>query len=480
MPRRHPPFFIPFYRLLLLALLPAMPLLAQPVDPSAEEVGAELLDSAQTVEVEAPMADAEIARRLGDIYEATERFAPLSVEVRDGVVFLRGRTREERYREWASELARKTQDVVAVVNDIVVDRGPLWSLAPAWREALELWRQFIQTLPLLVLGAVVLGMTLLFANALSRSLVNPLRGVTDSDLLQGVLRKTIHVVVVLFGVYLFLRISGLTQVALAIISGTGLVGLVLGFAFRDIGENFLSSILISVQKPFQLGDLIEVEGNLGIVQKVTTRGTMLVDFEGNHIQLANATVYKSTIKNFTANPSRRIDFAVGIGYDASIVAAQDVALGVLRQHSAVLNDPEPTVLVEALGAATINLRVYFWIDGHRHSVFKMQSALIRLIVRAFEEAGISLPDEAREVIFPQGVPVQLAREPAQQAPLPPLAQRPLPALRQDAEREVSPAEGDLASEVGEIEKQARASRAPDQGGDILGETTPPRSSPGVR
>jgi len=479
MSRRQPLHATPFRRLLLLALLPAMPLLAQPTDPPTG-IDAELVGSEQAVEVEAPMEDAEIARRLRDIYEATERFAPLSVAVRDGVVFLRGRTREARYREWASELARKTQDVVAVVNDIEVDSGPLWSLAPARREALELWRQFIQTLPLLILGAVVLGLTLVFANVLSRSLVNPLRGVTDSDLLQGVLRKTIHVVVVLFGVYLFLRISGLTQVALAIISGTGLVGLVLGFAFRDIGENFLSSILISVQKPFQLGDLIEVEGNLGIVQKVTTRGTMLVDFEGNHIQLANATVYKSTIKNFTANPSRRIDFAVGIGYDASIVAAQDVALGVLRQHSAVLNDPEPTVLVEALGAATINLRVYFWIDGHRHSVFKMQSALIRLIVRAFEEAGISLPDEAREVIFPQGVPVQLAREPAQQAPLPPLAQRPLPALRQDAEREVSPAEGDLASEVGEIEKQARASRAPDQGGDILGETTPPRSSPGVR
>jgi len=244
---------------------------------------------------------------------------------------------------------------------------------------------------------------------------------------------------------------------------------VLGFAFRDIGENFLSSILISVQKPFQLGDLIQVEGNLGIVQKVTTRGTMLVDFEGNHIQLANATVYKSTIKNFTANPNRRIDFAVGIGYDASIVAAQDVALGVLRQHSAVLNDPEPTVLVETLGAATINLRVYFWIDGHQHSVFKMQSAAIRLIVRAFEEAGISLPDEAREVIFPQGVPVQLAREAPERAPAPPLAQRPLPAVQRDAEREASPAEGDLASEVGEIEKQARASRAPERGGDILRE-----------
>src|SRR5690606_33959061 len=127
--------------------------------------------------------------------------------------------------------------------------------------------------------------------------------------------------------------------------------------------------------------------------------------EGNHVQIPNATIYKETITNFTANPSERFDFAVGIGYEDSITHAQAVALTVLREHAAVLDEPEPMVLAEALGPSTVSLRVYFWVDIETHSGLKVRSSVIRLTKRAFDEAGISMPDEAREVVFPQGVPI---------------------------------------------------------------------------
>ena len=76
----------------------------------------------------------------------------------------------------------------------------------------------------------------------------------------------------------------------------------------------------------------------------------------------------------------------------------------MRAHPAVLGDPEPLVLIDRLGAATINLRAYFWYDGTTHNGFKVRSALIRRVKRAFQEQGISMPDEAREVVFPRGCP----------------------------------------------------------------------------
>jgi small conductance mechanosensitive channel len=73
----------------------------------------------------------------------------------------------------------------------------------------------------------------------------------------------------------------------------------------------------------------------------------------------------------------------------------------------VLGNPEPWVLVDGLGSATVQLRVYFWLEGTTHSWLKVRSSVIRLVKRAFQDAGISMPDEAREVVFPDGVPVRM-------------------------------------------------------------------------
>ena len=106
-------------------------------------------------------------------------------------------------------------------------------------------------------------------------------------------------------------------------------------------------------------------------------------------------------------PNRREVFEVGIGYDDSINDAQEIARKVLAEHPAVLNDPEPAVLVDSLGRSTVNLRVYFWLNGHENSWLKVRSSVIRLVKLAFQQQGISMPDEAREMVFPQGIPVTL-------------------------------------------------------------------------
>jgi small conductance mechanosensitive channel len=238
------------------------------------------------------------------------------------------------------------------------------------------------------------------------------------------------------------------------------VGLVLGIAFRGITENFLASLFLSLQQPFREGDLVEIAGSTGYVRKLTSRATLLTTLDGSQVQIPNTTVFTSVIRNFTSSPNRREDFVVGIGYDASVPRAQELALKVLQEHPAVLDNPEPWVLVDRLGPATVDLRVYFWLDGRQHSWLKVRSSVIRLVKRAFQDAGISLPDESREVVFPDGVPVRWAEAEVAATPAEPPTERP-------PEGAATTGEGGLGTEAGEIGEQARQSWEPAEEENLL-------------
>ena len=276
------------------------------------------------------------------------------------------------------------------------------------------------------------------------------------------------VLVFLFGIYIVLRVSGLTQLALTVVGGTGLIGLAVGIAFRDITENFLASIFLSMQRPFETGDLVEVTGVTGYVQQLNVRTTILMTLDGNLVQIPNASVYKSNLRNFTTNANRREDFVVGIGYDDSINEAQEIARQVLADHPAVLNDPEPSVLADSLGQATVNLRVYFWLNGREHSWLKVRSSVIRLVKLAFQQHGISMPDEAREVVFPQGIPVtMLDGKPEETHDVGPVKRLPAQPPHDELDAASTKAEGGLSSEAGVIKEQARQVQPLNDGENLL-------------
>jgi small-conductance mechanosensitive channel len=404
--------------------------------------------------------DAAIATRLERILNATEWFESIAVTVDNGVVFLGGIAAEGAQKEWAGNLARNTEGVVAVVNDLRVrDQSP-WDLSPALRQIGELAAVLYRSLPLIIVALALFALSWLVASLALRAASRIFGARVQSNLLRDVLARAVAALVFVLGAYVVLRVSGLTGLAVTIIGGTGLLGLAIGFAFRDIAENFLASILISIQRPFAMGDLIEVDGHTGYVRRVNTRATVIMTRDGNHVQVPNAIIYKNTITNFTANPRAREDFTVGIGYDDSIPKAQSIALEVLRKHPAVLAEPEPLVLVEELGASTVNLRILFWLDIERYSHLKVRSAVVRLTKSAFDANGISMPDEAREVIFPKGVPVR--RFEATAAPAPGRPGRPGADTR-----EAHQAEGQLASEAPELEKQASEARLPEAGKNLL-------------
>jgi small conductance mechanosensitive channel len=439
--------------------------------PAKDEVS----PAATRVDIEPVAHDDQIRKRLESILTATGWFGEPRVRVEEGVVFLRGLAESEELKKWAGDLARNTQGVAAVANQMAVKESSIWDFRSAQSGLYTLQQDAVRALPLLLLAIVILAFTAFAALLTTRAVRRLLLHRIESRLLRGLFARGAGVAVMVTGLYIVLRVSGLTQLALTIIGGTGLIGLAVGIAFRDITENYLASIFLSIQRPFLSGDNVEIAGVTGFVRQLNVRTTILMTMDGTMTELPNAMVYKSTIRNFTSNPNRRLDFLVGIGYDDRIDEAQEVARRVLEAHPAILNDPEPWVLAEELGKATVNLRIYFWVNGRDHSGLKVRSSVIRLIKRAFQDHGISMPDEAREIIFPRGIPVTMLSEP----PASPQRNAATPTIHLDQAPGaiVTPAEGGLSSEAGTLDEQARQAQQPDNKEDLLRGGPDPKPMP---
>ena len=448
-------FAVLLLMVMVLGLTPALTLAQAVPTPVPEEPPPEV---PSRVDVQPLARDDEIEARLQDILAATGWFTMPQVRVQDGVVFLTGEAQSAEYKAWAGDLARNTQDVAAVVNQLEVVEPEYLDIQPFVSELQNQGRIVLRSIPLLGFSLVILFFAWLVARVVTGISRGYLRRREANTLLQTVISRAIGVMVFLVGLYLVFQVAGLTNIAFTIIGGTGLLGLILGIAFRDITENFLASIFLSVQNPFSVGDLVEINNVTGFVQRMTTRTTILMTPAGNHVQIPNATVYTSIIHNYTSNPNRRIDFMVGIGFDDSISLAQETIRQVLDEHPAILDEPEHLVLVDSLGRATVNLVVFCWIDGTQFSYVKVKSSVIRLVKRALEDSGVSMPDEAREVIFPQGVPVVSdGMTPAEAEPLKPV----------EPATVVSATEGGLNSEAEAIQTQAEQSRMPESSENLL-------------
>ena len=436
----------------------------------------------EKVDIAPEATDDEIERRLNSILEASKRFESPKVTVDDGVVFLEGVAKEEEFKLWATDLANRTQDVAAVVNRMTLPAQSIWDFSDAWAELRGFQANAVQAIPLIIFGVIVLLLTWLLARAARRFARHFFRKSIPNELLRWVAAQAVMLPIIIFGVYLVLRISGLTQLALTVLGGTGLIGLVIGIAFQDIAENFLASVLISVQSPFRRGDLIQIGEHEGIVQRVSTRGTTLMTPDGNLVQIPNSQIYKSTILNFTANPDRRLSFDLGIGYDDPVSEAQTIVLEKVKEHVATLNDPPPKVLIESLGASTVNLRILFWVDGSKTESASVLSSVMRISKQALQKRGISLPDEAREVIFPSGVPVNMhgSGDTSNSSQQPDADVSTSTAGHQEPQKSAacdvsfhpeevaeSEAEGNMRSETDDLKRQAKRSWLPGEGSEIL-------------
>ncbi len=250
--------------------------------------------------------------------------------------------------------------------------------------------RLLERVPQLILAVLVL----LFASWISRFIANRLHLIrirSQNPYMSGLLRTIVRTAIMLIAVLIALDLIGLTSVVGAVLGSAGVVGLVLGFAFREIAENYIAGILLSVRRPFEPGDHVMIENREGKVISVNSRATVLMTMDGNHLQLPNSLVFKSVVLNYSKNPKRRFDFSMLIDGNQSIRESQALAMAAIAQIEGVLDDPAPSWVVVEFGAAGIQLRFFGWVDQRETDLGKVRSEAIRQVKSAFADAGIEAP-----------------------------------------------------------------------------------------
>lgn len=179
----------------------------------------------------------------------------------------------------------------------------------------------------------------------------------------------------------------------------GIGGVAVGFAFRDVLQNFLAGILVLLQEPFRIGDQIAVAGHEGTVTDIETRATIVRTFDGRKVVIPNGKVFTESVTVNTAYPHRRSQYDVGIGYDDDAGEAKGLMIEAMREVEGVLDEPAPEALVVELGGSAVGIRARWWTDTGKASVVDVQDRVIAAMKETLVDHGIDIPYPIRTVHF---------------------------------------------------------------------------------
>lgn len=185
-----------------------------------------------------------------------------------------------------------------------------------------------------------------------------------------------------------------------LIGALGITGIAIGFAFRDILENFLAGILILLTEPFRLNDQIIFEGYEGTVENIETRATTIVTYDGRRVVIPNAKLFKSSVTINTAFDKRRMEYDVGIGNGDDIARAKGLMLETIRNVEGVLSDPPPDVLVVGYAENGVTIRMRWWVQPPRRAdALDITDRVLAQVKNVLAEHGIDLPYPTQQILF---------------------------------------------------------------------------------
>lgn len=275
----------------------------------------------------------------------------------------------------------------------------------------ELYR-LVSAIPLLLVGVLIVYLAWKFGGWLARRRVLG-RLSRRNPLLQDLAASTIRGGVGLVGLVCALQVMNATAIAGALLGTAGVIGVALGFAFKDIIENYVAGVLMSLRQPFRPRDHVRIADNEGLVASMSARATVLVTLDGNHLRVPNALVFKNTTLNFSRNPQRRFEFDLEAAAALDAGGGQRALLSALTAAQGVLADPEPEAFVVAAAPGKFTWRVRGWVDQRSHdldgvrgeALARSACALAAAVARA-QQAPSPAPPSASRPSVPAQVRVE--------------------------------------------------------------------------
>ncbi len=184
-----------------------------------------------------------------------------------------------------------------------------------------------------------------------------------------------------------------------IVGVLGLGGVAVGFAFKDIFQNFLAGVLILGRRPFRLGDYIDADGLQGFVEDISFRNTILQTITGEEFVVPNSRLFTSAVRVQTARDEMMSQFYTGIAYDEDIEEARNVLADAVMKSEGVLQEPEPKILVSEHDASSVNFEIRYWTKSQPIDVRLALDSVASNTKKALDDAGIEIPFPQRVVHF---------------------------------------------------------------------------------
>ena len=277
---------------------------------------------------------------------------------------------------------------------------------------------FLNMLPRIALGIMIIVVGFLIAQFITGIYRRRILKKAEDPLMAKFLAQAIKTVLIIITILLALQAAGLSGIATGILTAAGGAAIVLGFAFQDIGKNFLAGIILAFNRPFNINDTIKIDDIFGKVKALNFRYSHIKTFDGRDIYIPNSDVLTKPVANYTADGFYRVDFLVGIGYEDDIEAAKKIIQSVLDNEPEIIKDElhENFVIEDELAASTVNLKVFFGVDtvDYRRASRVLRGMVIRKVKEALSEAEFNLPANVTELKVYGGeedIPLRVRKDP---------------------------------------------------------------------
>jgi small-conductance mechanosensitive channel len=254
----------------------------------------------------------------------------------------------------------------------------------------EMGEDFLRLIPSIVLAVGTFVVFVILASLASWLIRRSMQGRKAHNVAMAVGRVA-YVLILFVGLLIALTIVFPSMNGASLLQLLGVGSLAIGFAFRDIAQNFLAGLLLLLREPFRVGDQIRYGEFEGTVEAIETRATYLRTYNDTRVIVPNGEIYTNAVRVLTAFQHRRSEYAVGIGYGDDIEKAREAMRQALLSVEGVLKEPPPDVLTDELAGSSVNLEARWWSAPDISSVKHVRSRVLTALKLALDEAGVDMP-----------------------------------------------------------------------------------------
>lgn len=264
----------------------------------------------------------------------------------------------------------------------------------------------IQHAPNFAAAIALLIATWLLAKLARRVAVKVLPGGDERRSLAIAIRKLVTIGIWVGGIALTATVLFPSVKPSSLLAGLGLGSVAVGFAFKDIFENFFAGMLNLFRQPFRIGDHIEVDDIDGVVENITIRDTLVRQTDGQPVIIPNSLLFKNPVTVRTDKDTRRVTAMCGVAYDEDVDKARKVIIEAVKGVDSVNKDKPIQVFAQAFGASSIDFEVTWWTGSRPVDIRKSRDEVVAAVKSALDEAGIEIPFPYQTLTFHEPLPIR--------------------------------------------------------------------------